>query len=257
MARSSHKTSRSKSPTKDSSRTEPPRDAPIAWSPRRRAIVSVLVAFHLSAVVVAPWYHPDPSSEVSAEVAEVYMPYLDGVFINHGYRFFNQVGRGHLVLYEIDLPDGTTVKGALPDRDAHVPRLHYHRLLMLSEQKVAGMVPTVPADPRLLNPPPGFHIESEGERLDYEVTRRSYYERLGRAQKAIESISSHLLSEHDAVEVRLAIQERLLPTHADILAGVEMTDKRFLQVRPLGHLRPGETWKWTEQILGTGKPIYP
>jgi len=236
---------------------EPPRDAPIAWSPRCRAIVSVLVAFHLSAVVVAPWHQPGPPSQLSKDVAMVYQPYLDGMFINHGYRFFDGVGRGHLVKYEIDLQDGTTIKGVFPDRDRHVPRLYYHRLLMMSDQMVYMPVP-LDADGRLLvDPPAGFRFDSAADRLGYLADRSAYYQALGHAQPILESIAGYFIQQHDAIEVRLAIQERTLPTREQTLDGIEMADERFIQTRPLGRIKADGTWQWTEQILGTGKPIFP
>jgi hypothetical protein len=70
---------------------------------------------------------------------QVYQPYLDVFYLNHGYGFFApDPGASHLIEYAIELKDGSQVKGRFPDLAEHWPRLLYHRHFMLAEQIVAG-----------------------------------------------------------------------------------------------------------------------
>ena len=77
-----------------------------------------------------------PSSILSQETAQTFRPYLELLYLNHGYKFFApDPGRSsRLIRYELELPDGTTVEGIFPDRERYWPRLRYHRHFMLSEK---------------------------------------------------------------------------------------------------------------------------
>jgi len=68
---------------------------------------------------------------------QVYQPYLDVLYLNHGYGFFApDPGASHLIDYTVDLKDGEQIKGRFPNLDEHWPRLRYHRHFMLAEQIV-------------------------------------------------------------------------------------------------------------------------
>ena len=142
-------------------------------SPGVRAVASVLLALHLAAVVSAPLAGPNPSRLASAMFL-LFRPYLEAAYLNHAYLFFvPEPGPGHLVRYELEMPDGTRREGQFPNRAEHRPRLLYHRHFMLSE-KIGG-----PPDDRIA------------------AWTRSYAE--------------HLLARHGARRVTLYLRVHLLP----------------------------------------------
>lgn len=63
--------------------------------------------------------------------------YLDLLYLNHGHYFFNTVGPGFIIRYELRDRSGKVVEGQLPDTKDQWPRLRYHRHFMLADQ--AGM----------------------------------------------------------------------------------------------------------------------
>lgn len=104
------------------------------WSTRTKWILSVLAVIHLFAVFSAPWAMPEPSSQLARDVSSWTSPYTNALYMRHGYRFFApDPGPSHLIIYEVTLPDGETVKGRFPDSKVHRPRLMYHRFFMISE----------------------------------------------------------------------------------------------------------------------------
>jgi len=93
------------------------------WTPRKKAIASIFLAFHVFAVFAAPCASPPPASDSWQRVAGrldgedgLVTPYLRAAYINHGYRFFApNPGPSHLVRFEIDLNSGGKIEGHFPD----------------------------------------------------------------------------------------------------------------------------------------------
>ena len=52
-----------------------------------RWVVNLWLVFHLVAIIIAP-AAMDPSSELTRSVYDAFQPYLDALFLNHGYHFF-------------------------------------------------------------------------------------------------------------------------------------------------------------------------
>ncbi len=145
----------SRSARKKSSPAEtirPSRLSPPQWL-ALRVVLSVLFAAHLLGVFVAPMgmsigaaygLFPDRAPEVAEGeripmpwLNQVYQPYLDVLYLNHGYGFFApDPGASHLIDYTVDLKDGEQINGRFPNLDEHWPRLRYHRHFMLAEQIV-------------------------------------------------------------------------------------------------------------------------
>jgi hypothetical protein len=101
-----------------------------------KIVVSLLVAWHVAAVFLAPLSIP-PSSSLVRDVAQYYMQwYLDALYINHGYHFFApEPGAGHLIRYQVlDDRGGTIAQGEFPSKQDNWPRLLYHRYFMLADQ---------------------------------------------------------------------------------------------------------------------------
>ncbi|MDB5391400.1 MAG: hypothetical protein JWM11_7046, partial [Planctomycetaceae bacterium] len=60
---------------------------PESWSVRTKTIVTLFLIWHLSAVFVGP-AAVDPTSGLMLNLFQVYRPYLDALYLNHGYHFF-------------------------------------------------------------------------------------------------------------------------------------------------------------------------
>ena len=94
--------------------------------------VNLWLVFHLAAIVIAP-AAMDPSSDLVRYLHGVFQPYLDALFLDHGYHFFApEPEESTLLSFEAERSDGSVVRGRIPDR-ATQPRLLYHRYFMLTE----------------------------------------------------------------------------------------------------------------------------
>lgn len=198
--------------------TEPP-----TWSIRRRAVVSAIVAFHVTAVFVGP-FAASPSSALGERTRAVLRPYLEAANLNYGYRFFNIPGPSHRVQYRVEFADGRpAVEGIFPDRREHWPRLRYHRYFMLTEalQAMSNVPPEPPPRTR-----PGDPLYEEWKRARDEFNRT--------ADKYAESYARHLLAMHNGKRVTLWGIERGLPSMEDVRAGTKIDDKRFVYTVKLG-----------------------
>ncbi len=97
-----------------------------------RWAVNVWLVFHLSAIIVAP-AAVAPTSELIEATWRVFQPYLQLMYLNHGYHFFApEPSESTLLSFEAERADGTKVSGYLPTRSTF-PRLLYHRHFMLTE----------------------------------------------------------------------------------------------------------------------------
>jgi hypothetical protein len=63
-------------------------------SPRHRTgrrwwrwVVNLWLVFHLAAIIIAP-AAMDPSSELARSVHDAFQPYLEALYLDHGYHFF-------------------------------------------------------------------------------------------------------------------------------------------------------------------------
>ncbi len=237
-------------PSPDAKKT-PSQTRPIGWSPATRTIVTLLLLWHLAAVVVASWSIP-PSSELSQKAVTPFRPYLRATYLNVGYRFFApDPPRGsNLVRYEVTLEDGHTETGTFPDRDVHRPRLAYHRHFMITSQVIEWAVPpeedVVPADM-----PPAFFAEAPAEEVEgYRLARTAYVQRLDETAQAMQSIAEHLLHAHGAEIVKLYLKQHRVPARQAVIDGMQLTDKSLYRERYLGRLASDGTWQWSEQIRG-------
>lgn len=111
-----------------------------------RALLSCLIAFHVTAVFVGPMSSSiltavgrlpaelRPEEPPLPWIHNALQPYLDILYLNHGYGFFApDPGPSHLIRYTIQYDDGRTEQGHLPNPSIW-PRLRYHRHFMLAEQ---------------------------------------------------------------------------------------------------------------------------
>jgi hypothetical protein len=169
--------------------------------PAVRAVVSLLILFHVTAVFVGPWAMPPQTSQLAADFARVLQPYVEGLCLANGYRFFApEPGPSHLLRYEITLDDGSLKEGVFPDRQQHQPRLLYHRYFMLSE-----FVNTLEI--------------SDGPRDRAEAYERAY--------------AQHLADRYHAKEVSLYLRRHFVPRMSEVRQGLRLSDKSLYEEHPL------------------------
>ncbi len=187
------------------------------WSPRKKAVASILLALHVFAVFAAPCASPPPASDTWQRLSGrldgedgLLTPYLRAAYLNHGYRFFApNPGPSHLVRFEIDLKSGGEIEGHFPDTEEQFPRLLYHRMFMLSETAYSL------AEPVLAIPQAGSLTDEE---------QREYDKQLAAADALATSIARRLLADHEGRRVRLYLQTHELPFPADVAAGQKLDD---------------------------------
>jgi len=133
----------------------PTEGTPNVWI---KGLLSILIALHIAAVFVGPLAFACnagrlPSPFVTA-IYGVFQPYIELIYLNHGYFFFApDPGPSHLVDYKVEFDDGRPpVTGRIPDLATERPRLLYHRHFMLAEALTARFVP--PDPPPEPTPPP-------------------------------------------------------------------------------------------------------
>jgi hypothetical protein len=124
-------------------------------APWAKAIISLLLAVHLTAVFIAPFAFACNAGGSTSPLADaVYRklhPYITAMFLDHGYFFFApNPGPSHLVDFKVEFAGGKPpVEGRFPNLATERPRLLYHRHFMLSEALHASYAPPEgPPEPR-------------------------------------------------------------------------------------------------------------
>jgi hypothetical protein len=158
-------------------------------------VLNLWLVGHLMAIVTAP-ATVGPSSQTARDVWDVVSPYLQVLYLNHGFHYFApQPGSSHLVDWEVTRHDGSTESGRFPNFDIR-PRLMYHRYFMLSE----------------------YLGNAESDQ-----------------QKAIaNAFAMNLCREYSAGNATLATVRHDLPTMARIRTGGSLTDEDLYEEQPLG-----------------------
>jgi hypothetical protein len=211
-----------------------PAAANYPWSPRARAIASVLIALHVAAVFVAPWSYPRPSSDLSRITARGLWPYLHGVGIYNGYRFFApNPGPSHVVRYEMELKNGDIRRGQFPDVKQHFPRLLYHRHFMISERvnELSNPPTEPPAPPAVVPPRWRQRVQAEYAAMQ-QAHAQAVAQQTEQQEKLVRPIAMELLRRHDAKRIRLWSVEHTIPTPEQVVAGVPLDDENLYQLRP-------------------------
>jgi len=160
-----------------------------------RLAINLWLVFHVAAIIIAPAV-VGPSSDLMHDAWGVFQPYLEALYLDHGYHFFApEPEESHLLAFEAERPDGTTIRGRIPDR-ATRPRLLYHRYFMLTEHMAE-------ADDDIREP---WH--------------QSYARHIGR--------------EYGATKVKLIQQTHLLPSMERVRDGGLLTDPESYEDEALG-----------------------
>ena len=237
------------SPDAKKTPAETPERRPAGWSSAARTIATLLLLWHLVAVVAAPWAGPPPS-ELAQKVIPVFRPYLGAMYLDHGYRFFgpDPPQGSNLVSYKLTMPAGSeqaVIEGTFPDRRLHKPRMAYHRHFMITSQVIEWAVP--PEDDIVPAEAPAEDVKQ------YHGARKDYLRRLDQTAPAMQSIAEHLLHTHGAESVELTLELHRVPARQSVIEGMQLTDKSLYRQRHLGRLDSGGAWQWSEEILGKRK----
>ncbi len=154
-----------------------------------RWAVNCWLVFHLAAIIIAP-ASVAPSSELIQSVWRIFQPYLDLMFLNHGYHFFApEPSESTLVSFKAERTDGTVVTGFIPSRKTQ-PRLLYHRHFMLTEH-LADTLREAPEDLQ---------------------------------QVWLDSYAEHLCRKYTAARVELIGHVHGLPSREDVRSGIKLND---------------------------------
>jgi hypothetical protein len=160
--------------------------------------MNLWLVFHIAAVIIAPASVP-PSSDLVRSAWTLFQPYLQALYLNHGYHFFApEPGESTLLAFEAELSDGTVVLGRIPNF-AIQPRLLYHRHFMLTEHMAMA--------------PPALQ----------ELWYSSY--------------ARHLGHKYGAARVGLTRLTHRLPSPEMVRAGTGLDDPRSYVEQPLGVFR--------------------
>lgn len=212
---------------------------PFPWSSSRRFWISLVLAFHLFCVTLAPVAVVEPRPGVAVETQQVLRPYSESLYLLHGYRFFApEPGPSHSVHYDVTTASGENVSGHFPDRNKTWPRLLYHRWFMLSETVFQHLSETLDhkqlsewqtriqeqiASLRESDPRAARAMESQ---LQRELAQ---HERISRMRdRLVVSIGKHLLRRHDGTAVELKLVTRVIPPPEDIAMGLKLDNQRYL-----------------------------
>jgi hypothetical protein len=181
----------------------PPALARKAGGTRRRLIrwaVNFWLVYHLAAIIVAP-ASVSPSSDLIRSAWSLFQPYLELLYLNHGYHFFApEPGESTLISFAAERPDGTVVRGRIPNFQI-APRLLYHRHFMLTE-----------------------HTRDAPEELK---------------QEWLGSYAEHVCRKYGATRVTLTGQIHILPTMEMVRNGVRLDDPSSYQDEALGVFQCG------------------
>ena len=180
----------------------PPADPPPQIAPRPRrwsrcawAAAHLLLGYHLLSLALGP-ARARPSSVTQQTLFVGSEAYLTALNLNYAYQFFApDPGPSTLLKYEGTRPDGTIVRGVIPDAEGHFPRLLYHRHFMLTE--------------RLAGP--------EGNYPPYRA-----------------ALARGLGLQTGAEELELTILTHRLPEVREVRAGFGLDDPASYRERPLG-----------------------
>jgi hypothetical protein len=163
-----------------------------------RWALNLWLVFHVTAIIVAP-ASVSPSSELVRAAWNGFRPYLQVLYLNHGYHYFApEPSQSTLLAFVAERDGEAPIHGRIPNRSI-VPRLLYHRHFMLTERMVVAP----------------SHLQ-----------RRWY-----------ESYAQHLGHVYAANRVSLTRQTHYLPTMEMVRNGVRLDDPASYAEQPLGVFR--------------------
>ena len=210
-------------------------------APIWRTVISLLLLGYLGVLLLGPLSNPIASEHLTGPLARAVAPVHRLLFQGHGYRFFApEPGPGHFVECRFTMKDGSESISRFPDRDAHQPRLLYHRWFMLAETIFTELDGTPDAEsfaqaqaamrrelaelrsagkPKLTK-----QLSTRIDLLDHEYERTRK-----RIENLLRSVANALLKEQpDAKAVELVLFERTIPLPDDVAGGNRLDDPQYL-----------------------------
>lgn len=188
---------------------------------RFKILVSVLLLFHLSAVVLPPLAFQtvsmDGPSPLVGLLIRPFAGYGQFFHMDRGYAFFApDPGPSHLIQAAFTGDDGSLNEKMYPDRNEQWPRLLYHRHFMLAEFLNESYWPPGPPDEM---------FQSDRAAAEFWQQRRGRYEYIR------QSMVDHLRSQNDGREVAIRRLEHGQPGLQDfLLEPIELNDPRLYSV---------------------------
>ena len=166
-----------------------------------RWAVNLWLVFHILAIIIAP-ASVDPSSDLVRSAWTLFQPYLQVLYLNHGYHYFApEPSESTLLSFVAERDDGSVVNGRIPNFGIK-PRLLYHRHFMLTEHMNIAPV---------------------------ELQKKWHV-----------SYAQHLCREYGATRVSLTRHSHYLPTMEMVRNGVRLNDPASYEEQPLGVFQCGE-----------------
>jgi hypothetical protein len=143
-------------------------------TPTRKVVLVLLVVFHFGGMLTAVTAVAPPNGSapwVSIQAWRMYRPYLTPMYLNNAYHFYSpDPGPAQLLWFRVEYEDGTYRWVRVPDRETSPVRMHYQRLLALTEStnNFALRLPLTNFERELLrrsgHPAPGYTWEEILER---------------------------------------------------------------------------------------------
>lgn len=218
----------------------PSSEPSVSWSPVKRGVVSIVLVCYLLVLFFGPMTNPIATEELTVPIARTLRPAHQALFLGHGYRFFApNPGPSHRVPYKIYNGAELVAEGTFPDRERNWPRVIYHRWFMLSETLFEELNQT--PDQESFDESQRF-IQEQIERFQqagqgrlaapliarHERFERMYPQTLKRIDGLKQSIAQKLMEQFGGTRIELFVQERGLPTPAQIVVGEKLNDSRRL-----------------------------
>ncbi len=178
------------------------------WPAWKRRLVGAVALGHLFAVFLAPlnFSCENGSSPFVRPVHTLFRPYIDAMYLDHGYFFFApNPGPSHLVRYKLEFDDGRPeITGTFPNLKENRPRLMYHRYFMLAESLNNTFVPpegpikgTPPLDVRGMSDATQARIDKLLED-EFATSMKAWKHRRGQYEALKKSIGDHLCYRYGA-----------------------------------------------------------
>jgi hypothetical protein len=226
------------SSSKASTRTKNQPD--FEWSKTSRNVASGLILFSLVVVLLGPLSNPIASPHFSAPLATAVSPIHQGMFLDHGYRFFGpDPGPTHRLLFRGVKTDGSEFEGHFPSRDHNWPRLLYHRWFMLSETLFSEQV-FKPSESQFKQLQQEYDrqieiLRTEGKtelleqlKNERELETAFYNSSSKRVDLLVKAVANELKHRHAAKSIELFVQERKIPYPEEVSDGLSLDDPSLL-----------------------------
>lgn len=243
------------------------------WGPAARGLASIWLFYHVVAMFVSPWAVP-PTSQLAISIQRYVAHYQTILYLNHGYRFFApDPGPANVVGFSVTRADGSQINGIFPDRNAinrDYPRLNYHRWFMWSETLGRMFSPWISPDEfaqyvelekaradELMQS--GLNLEADRVLSDLALDQQEWESTARDRIRIFGRVADELLKRHQGVEVRLTMNQRMIPSLSEARAGMRPSDARLLD--PERAIELGR-WQWdaatqTSRILEPAESIEP